>query len=177
MTTLITILAKLDSSSEVTSDFVDDESLSIKECVQALRSMIRRQQTTVRDSAKPAYISLRDAITALEEVTIDRRDIRKPASENAEPGTSALIAHTTLARRFQRCYRKKRHRDEKQTDLPPDPNVNSDEDDFRNKKDKKPRQNYKASSNHPTHGSKNRNKAVNKPHIFNKRFWSLHPRP
>lgn len=73
MTTLIAILAKLHSPPPGTSDLVVDDRLSTKECVHDLCGIIRRQQTAVTDSALPAYISLSDAINALEKVAIAQK--------------------------------------------------------------------------------------------------------
>lgn len=56
------------------------------------------------------YIFLNDAVTALEEISIDQQDIRKPNMEEIK--TSTLLDHTTLSQRFQRRERKKRQREE-----------------------------------------------------------------
>lgn len=165
---LITILGKLDSSPQDTINLVEDERISIKECLHALRGAIGRHQTAITDSALSTYISLSDAVTALEEVSIDQKDIRKPAFGNIEPHASAFLAHTTLARRFQRRHHKKRHLEEGHTvrRVNSEADTDSGERGLRTRGDKKARQNYRGSNNHPGNGSGNRNKAANNPHYF-----------
>lgn len=77
-----------------------------------LKAPVARHKSAVSDLGLTAYISITDAITALEEVSIDQNEVRKAMRSDYEASTSTLLAHTTPARKFQRRNDNKRHSDE-----------------------------------------------------------------
>lgn len=107
--TLIKLLLELLESSDVSTSPSAEDQQEIEQIFYALRSIIKLHLACMTDNALNMYISLNDAVTALKEISIDRKDIWKPHTE--EMKTSTLLAHTTFARRFQRRERNKRQRE------------------------------------------------------------------
>lgn len=76
---------------------------------QALKATVSRRQSFVADLVLSTYISSTNAIAALEEVSIEQKEIRKEFPNTSVHRSSALLAHTKLARRFQRRPNNKRY--------------------------------------------------------------------
>lgn len=111
VTTLIKLLSKLSEFSNVSTSPSTEEQQVTEQSLHALKSIIiKRRHAFMTDNALDTCISLNDAGTALEEVSIGQKDIRKPHAGRIR--TSTLLAHTTLARRFQRRKRHKQQREE-----------------------------------------------------------------
>lgn len=80
---------------------IDELKDEAQECVKKLKLAQSRQLKSGLDSSLQCYISLTDAMTALEEATMDQSDIQRHEALNKDVEAKALLAHTSLVRRFQ----------------------------------------------------------------------------
>lgn len=72
----------------------------LAECISSLETAIGRHKNAVADSDLVLYISLKDAVTVFEEVSIDVDEIQKPSGKDEEEHANVLLTNTFLARKF-----------------------------------------------------------------------------
>lgn len=86
----------------------EDGKTFLPDCIYSLKTAISRHKNAISDSYSMSYISLTDTVTVLEEVSIDVEKIRKPIRADDQQHT-ALLADTTLSRKFLHCHSHRYH--------------------------------------------------------------------
>lgn len=76
----IALLEKVNASNDIPYTLTNDNREFIPEFTRVLKASLSRHRAAVADSTLTAYISLIDAVIALEEVSIDQSDIHKSAN-------------------------------------------------------------------------------------------------
>lgn len=105
---VIIILSKLDSADGIPQNFGHTDIHLAREFKQILEAAYRRREAKLPDSILSSYISLREAIMALEDSTMDQSVLYRAQDTVSEPRSGSFLAHTTLARKFHRCRNIKR---------------------------------------------------------------------
>lgn len=79
-----------------------EDSTTLTNFLNTIRSSVKHHKLHTSDSGLCAYISMSDAVAALDEVSIEQEEIEPINRTNGLTHTNNFLAHTKLARRFQR---------------------------------------------------------------------------
>lgn len=94
------LLQRISNTASSRCEISSSDQLFVAYFIRSIKTVVSRRRYANNDTELGSYLSFTEAITALEGISIEQKEVSHPKSLDADVHTSALLAHTTLARKF-----------------------------------------------------------------------------